>query len=160
MIKMKKKAQKIKTKKKHTVVICSSASFYRQVVDVEKDLKRRGFNVLIPLTANKMKKSGDFNVDTYKTWFADSNTYDRKTFLTKHHFNKVVKGDSILVLNYEKNGKAGYIGGAVLSEMAIALHFGKKIYILHPIQEDVSYKEEILGMMPVILNGNLALIKK
>jgi hypothetical protein len=159
---MKKRTNKntAKPRKKHTITICSSASFYPQVVAIETELKRMGFNVLIPLTANKMKKTGDFNVERYKTWFADANTYARKTFLTKHHFHKVVKGDSVLVLNYEKNGKQGYIGGAVLSEMAIALHFGKKIYVLNPLQEDVGYKEELLGMMPVILNGNLSLIKK
>ncbi len=145
---------------KNTVVICSSASFYKQVIEVQKLLKSMGFKVLVPLTAGKMERTGDFRVEKYKTWFKDSNSYKRKTFLTKHHFNKVVKGDSILVLNYEKNGKSGYIGGAVLSEMAIGLHFGKKIYILNPIQEDVSYKEEILGMMPVILNGDLGLISK
>lgn len=158
---MKKRTSKNRAKpqKKHTITICSSASFYPQVVAIETELKRMGFNVLIPLTANKMKKTGDFNVEKYKTWFADVNTYARKTFLTKHHFHKVVKGDSVLVLNYEKNGKQGYIGGAVLSEMAIALHFGKKIYVLNPLQEDVGYKEELLGM-PVILNGNLSLIKK
>lgn len=149
-----------KRKSKKVITICSSASFYKEVVVAEKELIKMGFKVLIPLTANKMKKSGDFRVETYKTWFADKNTYSRKTFLTKHHFNKVIKGDYVLVLNYEKNGKPGYIGGAVLAEMAIGLHFGKKIYILNPIQEDVSYKEEILGMMPTILNGDLKLISK
>jgi len=64
------------------------------------------------------------------------------------------------VLNYEKNGRPGYIGGAVLAEMAIGLHFGKKIYILNDIDETVSYKEEILGMLPIFLNGKLENIKK
>ena len=44
-------------------------------------------------------------------------------------------------------------------EMGIALHLGKKVYILNPVDESVSYKEEILGMLPVILNGDLSLIK-
>jgi len=87
-------------------------------------------------------------------------SYSRKTFLTKHHFKKIEKGDIVLVLNYEKNGRPGYIGGAVLAEMAIGLHFGKKIYILNDIDETVSYKEEILGMLPIFLNGKLENIKK
>jgi diphthamide synthase subunit DPH2 len=148
-----------KRAKKKTIVICSSASFYKQVIEVRDTLKKLGFKVLVPLTAGKMERSGDFKVETYKTWFSDSNAYDRKRFLTKHHFNKVAKGDAVLVLNYEKNGKSGYIGGAVLMEMGLALHLGKKVYILHPIDESVSYKEEILGMLPVILNGDLELIK-
>ncbi|MDE1974974.1 MAG: hypothetical protein KGI49_00485 [Patescibacteria group bacterium] len=154
-----KKPTKKNSGKKKTIVLCSSASFYKQVLDVRDALKKLGFKVLVPLTAGKMEKSGDFKVETYKTWFADSNAYDRKRFLTKHHFDKIAEGDSILVLNYEKNGKPGYIGGAVLMEMGVALHLGKKVYILNPIDETVGYKEEILGMLPVILNGDLNLIK-
>jgi len=155
-----KKSSKKRPSGKQTIVICSSASFYKQVLKTRDALKKNGFNVAVPLTAGKMERSGDFDVSTYKTWYGDASTYGRKTFLTRHHFNKIVKGDSILVLNYEKNGKSGYIGGAVLSEMAIALHFNKKIYILNPIQEDVSYKEEILGMRPTILNGDITLISR
>jgi len=152
----------MKTKKKNTrseIVICSSAAFYPQVIEIEKELKKLGFKVSIPLTANKMKKSGDFRVETYKTWYNNPNDYKQKTFLTKHHFNKIVKGDSILVLNYEKNGISGYIGGAVLAEMALGLHYGKKIYVLNPLPESVSYAEELHGMLPIILNGDLSLIK-
>lgn len=149
---MKKRAQK-------TIVLCSSASFYKQVIEVRDALKKMGFKVLTPLTAGKMERTGDFKVETYKTWFKDSNSYSRKKFLTKHHFNKIAQGDAVLVLNYEKNGRSGYIGGAVLTEMAIALHFQKPIYILYPINQSIGYKEEILGMLPVILNGDLKLIK-
>lgn len=145
--------------KKKTVVICSSASFYAKVLEVEDILKKAGFSVSLPLTAGKMKRSGDFRVETYKTWFKNPKDYKRKTFLTKHHFNKIVKGDVVLVLNYKKNGIYGYIGGAVLCEMAIALHFKKKIYVLNPIDESVSYKEEILAMNPTILNGDLSQLK-
>ena len=102
-----------------------------------------------------MERTGDFRVETYKTWFADPKAYTRKALLMRHHFDKVEKGDSILVLNYEKNGRAGYIGGNVLMEMAVALHFDKPIYILHPIDETVSYKEELLGMQPIFLDGDI-----
>lgn len=144
---------------KKIITICSSASFYAQVLEAEDSLKKMGFAVSVPLTANKMKKSGDFRVETYKTWFKNPNDYKRKTFLTKHHFSKIMKGDAILVLNYEKNGIKGYIGGAVLCEMAMALQFKKKIYVLNPIDKTCSYKEEILAMDPVILNGDLSRIK-
>jgi len=145
----------IKRKIKKSVVICSSAAFYKQVIEARDQLKKMGFRVLVPLTAGKMERTGDFDVAKVKTWYSDPIAYKRKTFLTKHHFKKIMKGDSILVLNYEKNGKPGYIGGAVLMEMGIGLHFNKKIFILNPIDESVSYKEEILGMLPVILDGNL-----
>ena len=69
---MKKPTRKIRrTKadsKKKTVIICSSATFYRQVIEVRDLLKRMGFKVLVPLTAGRMEKAGDYNVGKVKTW--------------------------------------------------------------------------------------------
>ncbi len=146
-------------KYKKIIVICSSASFYSQVVEVQKQLKNLNFKVIVPLIVNKMVKSNDFKVETYKTWMERPEDYKRKAYLTKKHFNEVKKGDVILVLNYKKNGKNGYIGGAVLSEMAVAFFLKKPIYILNPIDESSSFKEELYGMFPIILKGDLSKIK-
>jgi len=146
-------------KSKKTITICASASFYAQVIEVQKQLEDLGFKVLVPLTAKEMQKSKDFRVEKYKTWIERPEDYKRKAFLTKMHFTKVVKGDLVLILNYKKNKKNGYIGGAVLSEMAIAFYFKKPIFILNPIDESSSFKEELYGFQPTILNGNLKLIK-
>lgn len=142
-----------------TITLCSSASFFTQVVLVEKALKDAGFKVQIPLTANKMKKSGDFRVETYKTWFKNPKDYKRKTFLMKDHFNKIVEGDAVLVLNYEKNKMPGYIGGAVLGEMVIAFHTKKPIYILNPINKNLGFREEVFAMQPIIINGDFSKIR-
>lgn len=141
------------------ITICSSASFYREVLGIEKKLKELGFKVQIPITANRMKKSGDFNVDNYKIWFKDPRNYKIKTKLTKLHFKKVIDSDAILVLNYEKKGTKGYIGGAVLMEMAIAFQNKKPIYILNPISDGLNIKEEIFALKPIFLNGDLRKIK-
>lgn len=150
-------AQKRQTKSrvKKTVVVCSSASFYEKVIEIAGQLRALGFNVAIPLTASRMQKQGDYNVEKVKSWYDDPALYAKKKFLTKHHFNKIEKGDIVLVLNYEKNGKPGYIGGAVLAEMAIGLHYNKPIVILNPIDDLVSYKEEILGTLPMFLDGDI-----
>jgi len=120
-------------KYKKIIVICSSASFYSQVVEVQKQLKNLNFKVIVPLIVNKMVKSNDFKVETYKTWMERPEDYKRKAYLTKKHFNEVKKGDVILVLNYKKNGKNGYIGGAVLSEMAVA--FFLPDFIIHQLAD-------------------------
>ncbi len=149
----------MKNYKNKTIVICSSASFYKQVIEIEKKLKELGYKVKVPLTATKMKNTGDFKVETYKTWMERPEDYKRKAYLTKKHFNEVQKGDIVLILNYKKNGKNGYIGGAVLMEMAIAFHLKKPIYILNPMDDTSKYKEELYGMLPKILNGDLSKIK-
>jgi hypothetical protein len=145
---------------KHKIItICSSASFYDKIFEIKEKLEKLGFKVKIPLTANIMKKAGDFNVEHYKTWFKNPADYKRKTFLMKHHFKKVMQADAILVLNYEKKGMPGYIGGAVLMEMTTAFLNKKPIYILNPISEELNIKEEIFGLRPKFLNGDLSLIK-
>jgi len=157
-MKSRKASKKVVAKKRH-IVVCSSASFYKQVLEVRKLLVGAGFKVTIPLVAGIMEKSGDFRVETYKTWFKDPKTYNRKSFLFRDYFKKIKNGDVVLVLNYFKNGKPGYIGGAVLMEITIAFHYKKPIYILNKIDKSVSYMEEILGMQPIILNGILGGIK-
>jgi hypothetical protein len=146
--------------KKKNIVICSSASFYEKVVEVGGQLKSQGLKTIVPITATRMKRSKNFKVESYKTWMERPKDYRRKAYLTKRHFKEIAKGDIILVLNYKKNGKDGYIGGAVLSEMAIAFYLKKKIIILNSIDESSSLKEEIYGFMPIILNGNMGLIQK
>ena len=139
-----------------TITICCSASFYKQALDIQARLQKRGFKVKIPHTANKMKKSGDFAVETYKTWFKNPKDYAKKARLMRQHFKKVLECDAILVLNYEKNGMEGYIGGNGLMEMALAFHYKKPIYVLNPVFESSPLYEEILGMNPVFLNGELS----
>jgi len=63
------------------------------------------------------------------------------------------------VLNYDKKGVKGYVGGNTLMEIGVAFFLSKPIYLLNDIPEDVSYAEEILGMMPIVINGDLAKIK-
>ena len=137
------------------ITICCSASFYRQALEVQEKLQKRGFKVKIPVTANIMKKNGDFNVDRYKTWYKNPKDYAKKAKLMRQHFKKVVECDAILVLNYEKKGVQGYIGGNGLMEMALAFHLRKPIYVLNPVFQSSPLYEEIVGMAPIFLNGDL-----
>ena|SRR3989338_1039701 len=138
-----------------TITICCSASFYRHALEAEEELKKCGFRVLIPRTAYRMKKSGNFEVAAYKTWFANDGDWKKKTALMKEHFEKVLEGDAVLVLNFAKNGVDGYIGGNVLMEMALAFHYKKPLYVLHPVNAKLPVYEEVLGMQPLFLNGEL-----
>ncbi len=142
-------------KKKESVTVCSSAAFFKQAIEADKELRRMGFAVKLPYTAMKMKQSGDYRPETYKIWFKNPEQYGRKTWLIKNHLQKVKKGDVVLVLNYEKNGIPGYIGGNTLIEAAIGFHYKKPIYILNPISDKLDVKEEVLGMRPIFLDGNL-----
>jgi hypothetical protein len=140
---------------KPIITICSSANFYRQAVDIQTELTKAGFRIIIPATAERMKKSGDFDVAHYKTWFGDTNDYHKKTALMQGHFDRVAEADAILVLNYEKHDIQNYIGGNVLMEMALAFYLKKPIYILNEIPEQSNFLEEIIGLNPIVLHGNI-----
>ena len=74
-------------------------------------------------------------------------------------FDKLKKSDALLVVNNSlKNGRKNYISGSSFLEMGFAHALGKKLFLLQGVPE-VSYKDEILAMKPIILSGNLNKIK-
>ncbi len=147
-------------KNKKIITICSSAAFFKQNIEVAEKLKVAGFKVKIPLSAERMKRAGDFNVERSKPWLKEPKEYKSKTFFMNHHIDKVLASDAILVLNYNKKGIDGYIGGNTLIEIAIAFVNKKPIYILNSITDDLGFKEEIMGMKPIFINGDLNKIQK
>lgn len=142
------------------ITICCSVNFYRQAVGVQEELEKEGLKIIIPFTAEKMKRSGDYEVSHYKTWHENADDYHKKTKLMRGHFEAVAKADAILVLNYEKHDQPNYIGGNVLMEMGLAFYLKKPIFILNEIPKDSTFLEEIIGMEPEVLHGNLRSITK
>lgn len=144
---------------KKIITICSSAAFYKQDIEIMDKLRKMGYQVKLPFTALIMKRKNDFDVSHYKTWFQNSKNYVRKALLIRRHFDKIVKSDAVLIVNFTKNGQAGYIGGNALMEMGIAFHFKKPIFIYNKISDSSPHKEEILGMLPIFINQDLKKIK-
>lgn len=137
------------------IVICCSADFYKRSNDIDDKLRSMGYEVLVPHTSEIMRQNGDYDVSHYKTWFGNAGDYHKKAALMRGHFDKIAEGDAVLVINDEKHGKPDYIGGNVLMEMALAFHLHKPIYLLNDIPQESAFLEEILGMGPVALHGQL-----
>lgn len=146
----------MQTSAHRTITICCSCAFYRHAAGIAEELEAIGYRVLLPETVDVMKRNDDFDVSHYKTWFADENDYPEKGRLIRAHFDEIVRGDAVLVLNDEKHGLANYIGGNVLMEMAIAFHLKKPIFLWHEFPETSAYLEEIKGMLPTLLHGDIA----
>lgn len=143
---------------KKVVTICASVNFYREVLEFRDELLKQKFEVLIPLGAEEMEKSGDFDVDNNKSWFNKTEDYRKKTNYMRRHFDKIEKSDVLLVVNNEKHGVKNYIGGNVLMEMALAFHQKKPIYLLNEIPDESPFLEEIIGLEPIVLKGDLTKI--
>lgn len=141
--------------KAKTVVLCSSVSFYKELMDIEKNLLKLGFQVEVPVSARKMEQAGDFTMKGQKAWITDPSKFHIKTELMDAHFKKVEEGDAILVVNLDKNGIEGYIGGNVLMEMTVAYFLKKPIYIWKKVGVEHPFYEEIMGVGAIFLDENL-----
>lgn len=116
-------------------------AFYKELVQIGEQLEMKGFLVNLPVSAQLMKKQNDFVVAHFKDTFTPS----EKSEFIQTNFKKIAEGDSILVINGEKNGIKGYIGANVLMEIGLAFYLKKKIYIWNSIEENAPYKEELLA---------------
>jgi len=144
------------------ITLCGSCKFTDEALSIKEKLEKMGHEVQIWPIKLKNDKGQPISVtDYYKIRHVASVdekwVWDRKAEAVLEHFDKVVWADAILVANYEKNNVRGYIGGNTLMEMGLAFFLKKKIYLLNEIPE-VSYKEEILGVKPILLEGDLTKI--
>jgi hypothetical protein len=140
---------------KFNLAICASASFYKEVIEFSYKLEKLDINVILPKTAEKMKKEHRENDEVKTDWSVAPVGYHGKALLIRGHFEEIAQSDAILVMNYEKHGKVNYIGPNVLMEMAVAFYLKKPIYILNDRPDDSPLIDEILGLEPVFLKGDI-----
>jgi hypothetical protein len=152
------------------ITLCGSIGFYKEMECARDRLLKLGYKVKIPeLTLEVPKEFGGGKKVYFGKYIEENGGIDAfsvghkiwnlKESAIRDHYEKINWADAILVINHEKRGIAGYIGGNTLIEIGVAFYLKKPIYILNPVSSELSYKQEILGMKPVVLNGNLDLIK-
>ncbi len=147
------------------ITICGSMAFYNEMLTLKKDLEVLDHEVLIPSVALEVPGEGKY----FGQYMEDNGGIDSfpeghplwqlKSDAISEHFEKIEKSDSILVANYKKKGVSGYVGGNTLIEIGLAFYLKKKIFIFNNVSSEISYKQEIMGMKPLFLNGDLSKIK-
>jgi hypothetical protein len=144
------------------IILCASIAFNQRMIEVEEELKKFGHEVVRPIefvkdAAGKEITTAEFYTIRHSAG-ADANwVWKQKAMAMHEHFEKVVWAEAILVVNEEKNSIPGYVGANTLMEMALAFHLQKPIFLLRAIPE-MSYSEEIRGMLPIVLDGDLTQI--
>ncbi len=131
------------------IIICGSVSMSDEIIKIQKELEEMGHTVEIPEGIKNEYLKGRTEVSTIEK-AEDKIKYD----VFKGYFEKIKQNDTVLVVNTEKNGIKGYIGGNTLIEMAFAYILNKKIYCLYPIP-NLPYSAEIIAMKPSFINGCL-----
>jgi len=130
-----------------TIVICGSMKLKERMLEVEEDLRKKGFDVLMP-------NMSEFN--DYSTMMPDEQ-YAAKHPMVMEHLEKIKRGDAVLILNERLKDIDGYVGANTFLEMGFALCFGKKIFLMNEIPDQPN-SVEIGGMMPIVLHGDLGLL--
>jgi hypothetical protein len=133
-------------------IVCSK-HFYGRIAEIKTVLEQAGHCITMPnsydepMQEERMKNTG---AAEHAAW---------KAMMLKRDAQNVGQNDAVLVLNFEKKGQQNYIGGATFLEIAKAFELGKKIYLYNPVPDNI-FKDELLGMQPTVINGNLGQIKQ
>lgn len=134
------------------IFIASSKHNYYRIPDIKKKLEELGHIITLPnsydnpLREEEMKK---LSKEEHIKW--------KSEMMRKDKLN-IMPNDAVLVLNFEKNGQENYIGGATFLEIYKAWEMNKKIFLFNPIPKS-NFKDELIGINPIIINGNLEEIK-
>jgi hypothetical protein len=129
------------------ITICGSQTFCKRIEEAKKYLNKKGHQVFAP------------ELLVTEEWFQENHSREEflrmKPIWTNNHFKKIQESDAVLIWNEEKKGIHGYFGSNTLMELSVAFFLGKKIFLLHPINEDHPHFEELIGMKTIVLNGDL-----
>jgi len=145
------------------ITLCGSIAFYDEMIQIKQKLKELGHEIKLPPVEIKDETGKMISVKEYyvkRKNETDDNSWvwERKKEAIRTHFEKIEWGAAILVLNHDKNNIPNYIGANTLLEMGLAFHLNKKIFLLKNIPE-ISYKEEILGIGPEVIDEDLSKIR-
>jgi len=126
------------------LIICSKA-FYKDIAPIKQKLEEMGHT--IEPDAEK------------KSWALGEKEHSEfKARMFRMSAERIAEMDAVLTLNFDKNGKKDYIGGATFIELYEAFMKNKKIYLYNNIPEGMLF-DEISGFSPIVINGDLNLVK-
>ena len=139
------------------ITIIGSSKFAKEMVDYRTKLITLGHQVNLHDHYHALAK-GEM-ADTRKRMDVEHAKVKIENSYHKYHYDEIVnRSDAVLALNLDKNGIRNYIGGNTLMELGMAYVHDKKIFLLNPVPQ-MMYTEEINSLEPIVINGDLTLIK-
>ncbi len=121
------------------IVLCGSKKFIPKFLELDKELKEMGYNVVVPR---------EFIVEMAKK---DASLL---------HFDEINKDDvdALLIVNETNKDQSNYIGANGFAELAFGFYKGRKIFLLNDIYEP--YEEELVAWEVIPLKGNISKISE
>ena len=142
------------------IVICGSSAFREKKVWLFDELEKLGHEPVIhPHYIESVKEGRTDIIDRINKGEHAQLKIENNYIMW--YYNAIVDSDAVLAVNIKKNNQKNYIGGNVFLEIGFAYVNKKKIFIYnnYPSKDECKYLDEVLAMQPIILNGDLNLIK-
>jgi len=131
------------------IVICGSMKVSKKMIEIGDKLKQLKHRVILPRHTEEyaeMNTSDHVHNESVKNKINED--------LIRDYYNKIADNDAVLIVNEDLNNVSSYIGGNSFLEMGFAHVLNKNIYLLNNIPESL-FKDEIIAMQPIILNGDI-----
>ena len=119
------------------ITLCGSIAFYPEIKEAQDTLAARGMEVAIPeLSREAPPEYGGGTQPNFGRYMEEHGgmdafpaghpLWDLKGSAIWDHLEKITWCDAVVVINPEKRGVTGYIGGNTLIEMGVAFYLKKK----------------------------------
>jgi len=131
------------------IIICGSISAHKKMLEIKQALVYMGHSIDMPGLGN-IKHELDLDGNS-----VESAHIKIRDDLIRGYYHKIENNDAVLVVNEDKKGITGYIGGNTFLEIGFGYVLNKKIFILNQFSREISYSDEINAMEPIVINGNL-----
>lgn len=148
------------------IVLAGSMSCLEKINIVKATLEDFGHTVVAPRFTEDESKTG---VNTFTDYFTAQNgiknvlpndrIWNIKEIAMFEYKKLMDEADALLVCNFDKGERKNRIGANAFLEMGYMFFASKKLYILQSPPYDDDKIEEILGMKPTFLYGDLEKLK-
>lgn len=134
------------------IFVACSKHFYDRIPEIKKRLEEKGHEVTLPNSYDEPYREEEVkkrSLEEHVQWKSEMMRRDKRN---------IEPNDAVLALNFKKNNQPNYIGGATFLELYKAWEMGKLLFLYNPIPDSI-FTDELTGMNPTILNGDLDAIK-
>jgi len=147
------------------ITLVGSMIFLEKMNDVKSQLEAKGYDVVAPTLAQEEIETGANTFMDYvdaqggvEKILPDNDIWKIKEKGMMEYKKHMDDSDAMLVCNFDKGEKKNRIGANAFLEMGYLFFLNKKIYVLQGPPYGDDKIEEVLGMRPVFLDGNIDLI--
>ena len=130
------------------ICICGSMAVMDQIEKLSARLCALGHHTALPCR-------GD--APSFATGIPGHDTIGVKALFVKDHLIKIRTSEAVLIANFPKGGRVGYIGTSTLMEAAMAYALGKQIYLMQKPECSI-LADELFAMRAIQLEGSLEMI--